>query len=105
MSLFYGDMAVAVLTRIVSLALGAAGFLVVVVVVVEVVIAGCGTTGTVVIVLLGGAASAFGADALEAVIMAFTAAMFAFKFDASSCHFFFWARFPCPGPGMLVETR
>jgi hypothetical protein len=33
--------------------------------------------------------------------MAFTAAMSTFVFDMFSCHFFFWLRLPCPGPGIL----
>ena len=97
----------AVLTRVASLASGAAGFLVVVVIVVVGAVAiGCGTdifAGTVIVVPLGGIVSTFGADALEAVITAFTAAMFAFKFDALSRHFFLLLRLPCPGPGMLVD--
>jgi hypothetical protein len=32
---------------------------------------------------------------------AFTAAIFAFKLNAFSRPFFFGARFPCPGPGIL----
>ena len=99
----------AVLTRVALLASGAAGFLVVVVIVVVGAVAiGCGTdifAGTVIVVLLGGIVSTFGADAFEAIITAFMAAMFTFKFDALLRHFFFWARFPCPGPGMLVGTR
>jgi hypothetical protein len=37
-------------------------------------------------------------------IMAFTAAMFAFKLNAFSRRFFFWECFPCPGPG-IAEYR
>jgi hypothetical protein len=47
-----------------------------------------------------------GADVLDVVNMAFTAAIFAFKLyafklDVFSRHFFFWERFACPGPGIL----
>jgi len=42
-----------------------------------------------------------GADVLGTVITAFMAAIFAFKLSAFSRHFFLWARFPCPGPGIL----
>jgi hypothetical protein len=41
------------------------------------------------------------AGALDAVIIAFTAAMFAFR-CAFSRHFFLLLRLPCPGPGMLT---
>ena len=44
---------------------------------------------------------AFGAVVFGAVITALTAAVFSFKLGALSRHFFFWLRFPCPGPGML----
>ena len=97
------DASVAVLTRVASFASGAA---VVVVVVVEAVAVGGGTgsyASTVVVVPLCGTFSVFGADALDAVITAFTAAMFTFKFDALSRHFFLLLRLPCPGPGMLVN--
>ena len=57
------------------------------------------------IVLLGGdfgstAVFEVEVDALDAVITAFTAAVFAFGFDAFPRHVFFWPRFPWPGPGM-----
>jgi hypothetical protein len=42
----------------------------------------------------------FSAAVLDAVIMAFTAAMFAFRLNAFSCHFFLLLRLPCPGPGI-----
>ena len=93
----------AVLTHVALFASGAA---VVVVVVVEAVAVGSGAvvfSGAVVGMPLGGTTSAFGVDALDAVITAFTAAMFAFKFDALSRHFFLLLRLPCPGPGMLVD--
>jgi uncharacterized membrane protein YbhN (UPF0104 family) len=38
---------------------------------------------------------------LDAVITAFTAAIFASKLNTFSRRFFFWACFPCPGPGIL----
>ena len=38
---------------------------------------------------------------LGAVVMALTAAIFSFNLGVLSCHFFFWAHLPCPGPGML----
>ena len=44
---------------------------------------------------------AAGADALGAVITAFTAAIFEFKSNAFSCCFFFWECFPRPGSGIL----
>ena len=43
----------------------------------------------------------FGAFVLGAISMAFMATMFVFILDALSHHFFFWACFPCPGPGIL----
>ena len=43
---------------------------------------------------------AVGADILDAVITAFTAAMFAFKLNALSRPFFFWLGLPHPGPGI-----
>ena len=48
---------------------------------------------------VGVAIFAGGADALDAVITAFMAAIFAFR-CVFSRHFFFWARLPCPGPGI-----
>jgi hypothetical protein len=49
---------------------------------------------------------AFDASVLDAIITAFTAAIFAFDLDAFSRHFFLWLRLPCPGPGMLgVRTE
>jgi hypothetical protein len=41
-----------------------------------------------------------GAIVLNAVVTAFTAAIFAFKSNAFSRRFFFWLRLPCPGPGI-----
>ena len=63
-------------------------------------------SSAVVITTLGGdivrvAISAFRAIVLNAAIMVFMAIMFMFKLDMFSCHFFFWLRLPCPGPGML----
>lgn len=60
----------------------------------------------VAVVLLGsnvvdGAVVALGAAALDAIVTAFTAVIFTLMLDAFSRHFFFWARFPCPGPGIL----
>ena len=98
--LYAGDVAVAVLTRVASFASGVAELLVVVVVVVGAVAVGCSSNisaGGVVVVPL---VFAFEADALDAVITAFTAAMLAFRFNVFSCHFFFWLHFPWPGPGM-----
>ena len=43
---------------------------------------------------------AIGADVLSAVITALTAVLFSFRLSALSCHFFFWLRLPCPGPGI-----
>ena len=45
---------------------------------------------------------------LGAVVTVLTAAVFSFNLGALSRHFFFWARLPCPGPGMLgvrIEQR
>ena len=60
----------------------------------------------VAVVLLGnnivnGAVVALGAIVLDAVITAFTAAIFMFKLNTFLRHFFFRACFPCPGPGIL----
>jgi hypothetical protein len=117
---FGGDAAVAVLTRVVLLASfvsTVAGFAVVVAVVVVVagsvavykLISGVASSvnSAAVVTALGGdvvrvVVLAFGAVVLDAIITALTAAMFAFKLDAFSRHFFLWARLPCPGPGMLL---
>jgi hypothetical protein len=48
----------------------------------------------------------FGVIVLDAIIMAFTVAIFTFNLDVFSHHFFLWLRLPCPGPGMLgVRTE
>ena len=44
---------------------------------------------------------AVGAGTLDAVIVAFTAAIFAFKLNVFLPCFFFWKCFPRPGPGIL----
>jgi hypothetical protein len=53
--------------------------------------------------VIGMAILAIGDDVLDAVITAFTAAIFVSKMDAFLCHFFLWAHLPCPGPGMFAE--
>jgi hypothetical protein len=111
------NVSVAVSTRVASIAsfvLTAAVFSVMVAVVTIVVVSGAMCNTFVAISLAGDviAASslgdgtvgmaivAVGADVLSAVITACTAAIFAF-----SCRFFLWARFPCPGPSILVGAR
>jgi hypothetical protein len=61
--------------------------------------------GAVVVALLVGNSSdvaglAFGAAVPDAIITAFTAAIFAFKLNTFLLCFFFWVWLPCPGPGM-----
>ena len=50
---------------------------------------------------IGMAVVAVGADMLDAVIMAFMAAIFVFKLNTFLPCFFFWKCFPRPGPGIL----
>ena len=117
---FGDDAAVAVSTRVSLLAsfvLTAAAFAVAVAVVSRVAVCGLiscavsSVSSAAVVTALGGnvvmvAILAFGAVVLDAIITAFTAAIFAFKLDAFSRHVFLWLRLPCPGPGMLsVETE